>query len=626
MGFGFITSWGGSGAQDGRFDNPEDAAADSTFNVYVPDRFNNRVQKFTSLGGFIRKFGNFESFGVTVGQGDTVFVTNFSGDSIQRFSPDGVGAGSFGSSGAGTNPPQYREPWGAAVDAAGNVYVADSVNGRILKTTANGGFLQEIGKGTLSSPFGVAVDQAGNVYAADSGNKRIVRFNPSGTVFTSWGSQGAADGQFDGAFSPWDVAVDPGGNVYATDRGNNRVQKFSAVGQFLGKFGTTGAGNGEFSDVHGLGIDIAGNVYVADTGNNRIQRWGDTANLLVSMTPSVSSLFVGGQVTFTARVGNAGPDPSVLVRAPIALPAGATPLQVQTSQGTCAGTAPVTCSLGTIPAFGEAVVSVTLRADAAVALPVQANAASPTFDPAANNTALASATAFNQPPQAGPTPSPSTPSTGAPRKAAAAKATIASLAFAARWKESRLAGTLRLRGTAQERLRVRALIRRARRVLAGQPVPQVLRALTLPKGRFDVRVALPATLPPGSYRVTLIPTTAGGGSKIVVNRPATLSGPPEGAVVRAFTSVLPKGSPVLRVPRTKSLNARFTFASLPRRGRAITATWVQPGGRALGTAKKPRASTVETGVFDNRSLPPGTWHCVLRAGGVVVKRVAVRVG
>ena len=142
---------------------------------------------------------------------------------------------------------------------------------------------QVLGEGAeLRSPAGVAVDVAGNVYVADSGNHRVVRLSPEGRQAAAWGSQGAAPGQFD---DPSGVAVDGAGYVYVADTFNQRIQKLTPNGQPVLIVGEPGTGPGQFRDPSGIAADAEGTMYVADTHNDRVQKltpdgyavaaWGD---------------------------------------------------------------------------------------------------------------------------------------------------------------------------------------------------------------------------------------------------------------------------------------------------------------------------------------------------------------
>src|SRR6266540_3767266 len=187
----------------------------------------------------------------------------------------------WGSGGSGDG--QFSYPAGLAVDAAGNVYVADSNNGRIQKFTSTGGFLTKWGSngsgdGQFSFPAGVAVDAAGNVYVADSSNRRIQKFTSTGAFLTKWGSNVSGDGQFS---FPFGAAVDGAGNVYVADSNNRRIQKFTSTGGFLTKWGSNGSSDGQFSFPQGVAVDAAGNVYVADTSNHRVQRFAQFGSITV---------------------------------------------------------------------------------------------------------------------------------------------------------------------------------------------------------------------------------------------------------------------------------------------------------------------------------------------------------
>jgi hypothetical protein len=126
------------------------------------------------------------------------------------------------------------------------------------------------GPGEFSHPLAVAVDAAGDVYVADTNNNRIVKLTSGGTVLSEWGSAGSGDGRFNG---PSGIALDGAGDVYVLDGENNRVQRFDQNGRFLAKWGQRGVGLGEFSKPVGLALGCNGDLYVADTDNNRVQRF-----------------------------------------------------------------------------------------------------------------------------------------------------------------------------------------------------------------------------------------------------------------------------------------------------------------------------------------------------------------
>ena len=229
----FITKWGSYGSGDGQFDSPGGIGVDSSGNVYVADSGNYRIQKFTSDGQFILKWGSY-------GSGDG----------------------------------QFNWPTGIAIDSSGNVYVADQDNHRIQKFTSNGQFVTKWGSegsgdGQFSLPWGIAIDRSGNVYVADYASHRIQKFTSGGQIITEWASRGYEDGQFN---EPHGIAIDNSGNVYVADTKNWRIQKFTSDGQFITKWGSLGSNAGEFRLPNGIAISSDGNVYVSDDGgNDRIQ-------------------------------------------------------------------------------------------------------------------------------------------------------------------------------------------------------------------------------------------------------------------------------------------------------------------------------------------------------------------
>ena len=142
-------------------------------------------------------------------------------------------------------------PSGVAVDAAGNVYVADSFNNRVVKLAA-GSATQEVLPFTgLYQPVGVAVDAAGNLYVGDKSNNRVLKL--------AAGSATQEVLPFTGLYFPYGVAVDPPGNLYVADYGNGRVVELAP-----------GSGTQTVLPFAGLdspiyvAVDAAGNVYVGD--------------------------------------------------------------------------------------------------------------------------------------------------------------------------------------------------------------------------------------------------------------------------------------------------------------------------------------------------------------------------
>jgi len=173
--------------------------------------------------------------------------------------------------GRGSAEKEFDSPTGIAVDANGNVLVADTGNGRIEKFSPNGSFVASI-KG-FEAPSGIAIDRAGNIYVAEIGSRhRVQKLGPDGAFIAAWAP---------GFYGPRRIAIGPDDSVYVVDSGRSRIVKFSPDGQVLASWGSEGRGDEQFRGVSSVAVEPGSNrVYVADPINSRIEVFDSSGKFL----------------------------------------------------------------------------------------------------------------------------------------------------------------------------------------------------------------------------------------------------------------------------------------------------------------------------------------------------------
>jgi RHS repeat-associated protein len=225
---------------------------------------------------------------------------------------------SFGASGSGNG--QFSHPADIAIDAKGDIWVADSGNNRVEEFNSSGEFLKAIGStgsgnSQFSTPKAIAFTASGNFWVADSGNSRLEEFNEKGEFLKAVGSVGSGNGQFE---RPESIAIDANGDLWVSDTYNYRVQELNEKGEFMkvvlsgsapvgaieptgitvsgGKvwiadwahdrvvelteggeyvtqIGSAGTGNGQFEQPDEVAVDGTGHLWVGDQSNERIQEF-----------------------------------------------------------------------------------------------------------------------------------------------------------------------------------------------------------------------------------------------------------------------------------------------------------------------------------------------------------------
>jgi len=213
----------------------------------------------------------------------------------------GTGVGGYNGDGIIADTALLNSPTDVVTDAFGNILIADRNNNRVRKINTSGiittvagngtgGYSGDFGPATAASlyfPSGLAIDASGNVYIADMVNNCVRKVNTAGiiTTFAGTGTAGYSgdSGPADSAmlWSPTGVAVDAVGNVYISDRSNFRIRMVDAGGiiHSIGGTGVSGfSGDGGPSDSaqldypYGIGLDDSAYIYIADTKNQRIRR------------------------------------------------------------------------------------------------------------------------------------------------------------------------------------------------------------------------------------------------------------------------------------------------------------------------------------------------------------------
>jgi streptogramin lyase len=229
---------GGPGSEEGQLQQPADMAIDADGNLWVVDTLNARIQRFAPNGD-VFAFGE-------EGTGEAQFEDPFSDDYQNH---DG--------------------PWGIAVDAQGNVYVADTWNHFIKKFDKNGEFIAGFGGPELGffGPRDIDVDSEGNLLVVDTGNKRIVKLSPDGELLETYDGANTEAGAFD---EPTGIAVAANGDIYVADLWNQRIQHFAKDFTYIDAMVVPGWFSQGITDKAYIVALPGGQIVVTDPGNGHV--------------------------------------------------------------------------------------------------------------------------------------------------------------------------------------------------------------------------------------------------------------------------------------------------------------------------------------------------------------------
>lgn len=323
---GIITTIAGTGVEDFSGDNgpalnatfslPTSLALDSRGNLFIADTGNQRIRRIDAVSSII---------------------TTVAGNGIADFSGDGSQA----------TVASLNRPFGVALDSAGNIYIADTINCRIRRVNALNGIITTVagngnadlgGDGGLATraqlffPGGVAIDRNNNILIADGtlgflvnisqGRIRQIDAN-TGIITTIAGSTTPGFGG-DGALatngrlnSPLSLTTDSANNIFINDGGNQRIRRVDAITKII----TTVAGNGntDYSGDGGLAtnaslaaprsvtIDSDGNLIIAAGNNDALRKvkltpGGPTGSFSLIVSPNSQTISPGDSTSFTVNV------------------------------------------------------------------------------------------------------------------------------------------------------------------------------------------------------------------------------------------------------------------------------------------------------------------------------------
>ena len=260
------------------FKSAGDIALDNCGNAFVVQNQIHSIAKLDSEGNWLEEWKSAGQVkgprSVTVGEKGNVFVV---GGGVQKFDSEGKLLAEWGGF-------YWATIGGMAIDPWGNIYVNLDRYGsqEVHKLNIDGEPVKRWGSarkqiGPFQLPFGMAIDAAGNIYVADRDKYSVQKFSPEGKLLAKWGTRGSGEGQFQNLRT---LTVDASGNVFVLDRPKQlqpetkRIQKFNTDGKLVTKWTVSAAS--------GLAADPDGNVYCTctDVNDGAIRKFDPNGELM----------------------------------------------------------------------------------------------------------------------------------------------------------------------------------------------------------------------------------------------------------------------------------------------------------------------------------------------------------